>query len=440
MSVGPISGSPNARPIVRWRRTWSSVARRLGRFAPAALVVVLAASASAASLGTVVDGRVVWQDTHRAYRPGLETLSTVTPPGAVEWSTPTEAGWVRILYGPGTGSIPADGRWAREIRLSTRRPFTVNGQTYRVPARYAGQSILLLPIDGGIVWAVEDSRRLQAPPFIDTGSRIELNPAAVRGETPVFFTPYTGRGGSLATGARIIAEVPHRWAALNGPVAASAWTGWLPGRVVRWPTVVSVVAHTVMGHRDLIERTRLADWPTLFLTRVDSLQPKLQPCVASVAALVRTAGGFVLSVRLADPNDGFNAGMTEADYYWSERGGTWTPLTQLYQVQTLVSFVDAGSRAVYWQEVLPALPDGSLHLVQMRFDPVRGDIRPVWLGQFIDGPTFVDGATWVAGIPTDRPGTLRWIAYTPSSSRKAVDPRFAPSGGGGRVPAARGTQ
>lgn len=142
---------------------------------------------------------------------------------------------------------------------------------------------------------------------------------------------------------------------------------------------------------------------------------------AFVQNLTRTYGGFVLDVRLLDATQsGRNSGLLDATYYWSEQTKKWTPLSQIYGVQTLNGFVQTGSNGVYWKQPSP-VGDGSgsqLDVTEMYFDPSTLTTRSVWLGNWFDGPGIVDGDSWVTALPNSMMShpvltPEKWTVYTP---------------------------
>ena len=91
---------------------------------------------------------------------------------------------------------------------------------------------------------------------------------------------------------------------------------------------------------------RIPVWPDYFDATVGQIAPHQTPMAAWPGSITRTQGGFVLSVSLRSAPSGANAGMTGANYYYSMRTGKWTPLNQMYMVQTLTGTLDVGSQAV----------------------------------------------------------------------------------------------
>ena len=392
-----------------------------GRESTAAAHPSLAASTKA----TTFDGRVVYEAAPtraRSYPAGVRAVRQPLSPAGYEEAELDLEGGGQLTYSLGGRHLVPNAPWAQTIRIRPGRPFLVNGRRYSLPSADRKLAILVLPLARGIVWAALDPAPLSQP-VLQSGSGFVPNPASLKGSTPIFYTPY-GKGGSLVQGAQVIARVPWRWQALNGPVAATAWAGWLPAASIRPASSAQVQAHLLRYARtpapnpkmvsNVIERQSLPGFPTLFLQQVGPVQPDKVPCVAYPMQFDRTQGGFVLEVRLIDPNYGMAGGMGEAAYYWSEARGMWTPLTQLAGYQTLDGFIDVGRNAVYWQQPVPeGNGDGTeLGLVQQQFDPATGEISPVFTGDFIYGESFVDGAAWVHATPISAKA-WRWTEYSP---------------------------
>jgi hypothetical protein len=389
---------------------------------------VLLGSVTAAAAGpsgsTTVNGRVIWETVASPYGPGLRTVRHPVPAGinfeAVQGRRGTLV-FQRTAPSNGTHRRSQPFQWIRWT-LSAAKPLAINGHVYWVPRRDRRMTVLVLPLATGIVWAVETPGWPGASPFQQRDGRFAVRPSLLRGSVPVYYTPYSRHGGSLADRARLIADVPHRWMGRDGPVVASAWSAWLPRGHVRPAHVRGMTIHTlVFGpapaspiRQDRVSHAAPPAWPTLGARRVGSLGPRSTPLAATVAALVRTKGGFVLTLAIMDPNHGLNAGLDGAAYYWSESQDQWTPLVQVYGVQTLPNLFAVGTTALYWQLALPVAhgPSGSVHVVQVRFTPGTDTIGPVWVGNLAVGPTWVDGDSWIVGTPSDgrRP---TWIVYTP---------------------------
>lgn len=370
---------------------------------------------------TTFAGQAVWFQGGRRYRAGLHAVDQVTVPLALEQVLVGWGGAAALLkFSSGKTHAAPGVAWEKTIRVGDLHSFTVNGRLYTVPPADVGEATFVLPIAAGIVWGVHRAKTPPAPPVSYGGGLSHVSAQEFQGSTEIYYTPYTAKGGPLTKGARAIADVPDAFTSLNGPFAASAWTGWLPPASVLPAEGARVVAHVVHYSKaqrivsDALHTQSVPGWPTLFLRQVGTVQPGKMPCVVTGLQLDRTVGGIVLQVQLWDANHGMSAGMSEADYYWSQASARWTPLAQLYGVQALVSFMDVGSRAVYWQEALP-LPgatDGGVILAQMRFDPKTRAMTPVWAGGFLYAQTFVDGSAWVHDEPS-RSGKAQWSANAP---------------------------
>jgi hypothetical protein len=114
----------------------------------------------------------------------------------------------------------------------------------------------------------------------------------------------------------------------------------------------------------------------------------------------------------AHTNHGGNAGVWEADYYWSEADNQWVPPTQIYIVQTIVGVSDVGSGSVYWEEALPASSGNDLYVAQMRYDSKTNTMQSLWLVNWVYGPSFADGDSWVVQMPDQT--QKGWTVYTPA--------------------------
>lgn len=304
--------------------------------------------------------------------------------------------------------------WTRTITFKGPT-IRINGTQYTVPVQYQGSKLFVLPVDNGIVWSPSHGL-----------TRNLLHVAKdMHGSTPLYFTPYRSDGGSLSNGAVLIANIPHRWKGYDGPVVASAWAGWLPKgsvarAIVKGPIIVR--QPKLKAGSDQIQgwtpHTRAFDakWPMLFSRNVPENRGGKADYFADVGSLTRTADGFILMVNFADAittnSHARNSGMTGqgAYYYWSDKTHKWTPLTQLYMVQTLTSRFDTGSEAAYWEE------NAGMDIAQIRFDPATNTIKSVWLGNWFYGPSLVNGKSWlvtVGPIPSgpEHPGV--WTVYTP---------------------------
>ncbi len=401
----------------------------------AAATIVLASCGQAAPprspaprrMVTSFDGHAIWFSGGREYRKGLHRVRQVRAPWSYEAVQMNQFGPASLIYAARFGRVSQDGFWGAGMPFGKLRTFSVNGRRYAVPKAYVGMDIAVLPLAGGMVWLATPTHGPENMVGPELGTKT-LNPKATQGSTAIYYTPYRTKGGSLLDGRETIAVLPHRWTGLDGPVAASAWAGWLPKDRVRPPGTASAAAHQLSfdaGQRVIANRVdtkSLPGYPTIFLHDVPRLQAGQHALVAWIGQMTRTAGGFELEVRFFDTNDGLDAsGLASADYYWSETKGVWTPLTQIFADQDIESFVDAGSQAVYWQQALAGSQgDGSrLDLIQMRFDPETDTIAPVWAGGYIYGRTFVDGRSWVHdmlslqhGDPS-LPARSVWTANTP---------------------------
>lgn len=145
---------------------------------------------------TVYDGRVIWGP-ERAYPAGTRNVPGPPAPASLEQA---------VVLGPSSmlnysdgiphlGPNPTASSWMTTASLVGIRSFTVNGSHYLVPPWDQGRTILLLPIDTGIVWAVEDLSSGPSSPVIFTNNRFYPNPLAMRGATPLYVTPYRSGGG-----------------------------------------------------------------------------------------------------------------------------------------------------------------------------------------------------------------------------------------------------
>ena len=372
-----------------------------------------------------------WQVPNLSPYPFGVTTVTSTPsaPSVYEEALRPQQGTAELLVSPTPGSVNADQttnlnafgpRWAQTIKFMTGS-LSINGQTYTVPRAYNKQKLLVLPINNGIVWCTAVAG---SPGGVRPTSKL------LDGATDIYYTPYRRHGGSLMTGAVKIAAVPHRWMGIDGPTIASAWTGWLPTSDVVMPKVSSdTVMHETFklgGSLDVptgvapVHRA-VPSWPTVFMRNLSKAAYYKSPhYLANVQSLTRTNGGFVLTVWFADATmSGRNAGMSGANYYWSEKTRKWTPIDQTYTVQTLPGWTDVGSDGVYEMQPLP-VGNGSgneLDVAEMHFDPSTLTLSSIWLGDWIDGPSFVDGNSWVTVLSRDMPMTgaqpKTWTVYTP---------------------------
>ena|GEM_PF-2311489 len=353
------------------------------------------------------------------YNSGLSTVPVPSAPSAFEQSIrPTDTKTVaEILVSKGYGDVTSPSSWTQQIQF-TGTELQINGQTYTVPPQYAHEQLFVLPVDGGIVWApigkIPDDRM---QPRKD-----------LQGESPIFYTPYAATGGLLSTHMTTIATVPHNWLGPDGPVIASAWTGWLPQSQVAMPKVVSESANDLnFDKSDNISSvqtvTALPDWPTFFLQNLAKASYyKNAHYAAYIQSLTRTKGGFVMNLGFMDATkSGRNAGMTGAAYYWSEQTGKWTPLNQTYTVQTIPAWTDTGSDGVYWIQNSPISgPGNPLAVAEMYFNPATLKTTPIWMGDWFYGESVVDGNSWAVVLSSDEPSTAgeqvkQWTVYTPDA-------------------------
>jgi hypothetical protein len=409
------------------RKAW------MGSLLGLSLLVQLCGSAAQAALPsrratTTFAGHAIWFSGQRTYRPGLQRLQEVSSPWTYESVQLEQYGPSTLTYAKSAGRLSPDGNGLSFIRLDGLSSFTVNGERYSVPRAYAHWHIALLPLQDGVVWLVTPRQGPQN--FVVPGAESDkpsLSAAGLHGATRIYYTPYLPNGGSLLHGRRTIAVLPHRWSGLDAPVAASAWTGWLPSGEVQVARSVVLLAHELSyGKMERLVGNRTVSsappgYPGLFLRRVGGLAPGQHPLIAWVGRMMRTATGFVLEVHFADENYGVgSSGLGAAEYFWSEASRKWTPLTQLFLDETIASFIDVGSGEVYWQHALVPPSGGSrLDLVQMSFDPKTLSIEPIWAGGYVYAQSFVDGATWVHDMPQlthgdpALPATSVWSANTP---------------------------
>ncbi|WP_029422310.1 hypothetical protein [Alicyclobacillus macrosporangiidus] len=370
------------------------------------------------------DNRLHWTGAH-SYTPGVQRTTVVPAPARYESSQiPTDGAVAEISVSNHAARIDPDVHGTPAITAQIvfdGSILRINGQSYTVPDAYRDRQLLVLPLDRGIVWSPTDPQSRSVPHFTMADNRMAPNPAALQGATDIFYTPYRETGGSLADGAVRIASLPHAWKGAPWPVVASAWTGWLPADRVRQPRREEIAGYRISpkengpqyGALQSAQKvTQFAGFPTSFRTSVPGLAKGEQPCVAEVGSLTRTWGGFVLAVTLNDPNHGGNAGVCEADYYWSEADNQWVPLTQIYIVQTIAGFSDAGSGSVYWEEALPASSGNDLYVAQMRYDPKTNTMQSLWLGNWVYGASFVDGDSWVVQMPDQM--QKGWTVYSPA--------------------------
>lgn len=363
---------------------------------------------------------------HPPYTAGLVEIRHPFAPIDYEMSEPSNA-VASIDVSQGTGSLDTSVSWIRRIAFQTST-FEIDGVHYTVPRQYEGMSILLLPLEHGVIWIPQDRHSLNEGVLGFSNNHWFPKKQALVGHTGIFYTPYLQHDGSLSTGVVQIGRLPHAWTGTDGPVVASAWTGWLPNQallepkrnhiVVRQITFKNPVKSTIGSIKTYT--AQLPGYPTAFDWRVRRIQSDFYQLIASVSQISRTKDGFVLLVGLVDPNHGVNGGLSSAAYYWSETRRTWTPLTQLYFEETLTSHIDVGADAVYWEQPL-GTGDGSGKLLdnaEMYFDPDTNTIQSVWLGNWFYGGSTVDGKSWVTKL-ADQPvrgARVRWTVYTPSQA------------------------
>jgi len=273
---------------------------------------------------------------------------------------------------------------------------TVRGVQYRVASADRKRQLLVLPIATGIVWTVLDAKQSSQ---LDEKVFSFDHPLSF----PIYETPYHQTNGSLLTGAHLLATVPQKWLGAQEPRLASAWTGWLPKKQVQaahTPALTSQeVTYTQTSGgpvRIVAVRTERGVTPLFanFLsTRVGLLRRGQTPLAAIPSDLTAVQDGFILTVATRfDPATGANAGMTQANYYYSTKTGEWTPLNQLYVVQTVTGFAVADRQAAFWQQLLPST-GGKVTVGQVWFAPQSLTLTPVWLGNLIMGKARMNGST-----------------------------------------------
>ncbi len=345
------------------------------------------------------------------HSPGLSRHASVTAPAIYEESAAAPSAVAAIYVGRrrhqvmGANTNPLAGSWTKPV-LFHGYTFNINGSRYTVPKADRAPHLLVLPLAQGIVWAP-----------------LPKNPTPLTGTTPLFYTPYCAQGGSLAAGAIVIGRVPHAWYGLDGPIGASAWTGWLSQSRVAPAHVATLVPHQLLLKNGSVKsdttlRSSPPGWPTL-LKRADTGSKNYQTphYTAWPQSLIRTDGGMVLTLAFRRARDmGLNASVTSASYYWSEHTKQWTPINQNYTVQTLGAWTDAGSGAVYSMQPLPV--KNGLDVLETYFNPATLTIRSIWLGNWVYGPSFVKGRSWIVAMPSQMPKSggnqpLAWTVYTP---------------------------
>ena len=359
----------------------------------------------------------VWPSTTQSFSPGLSTSTSAPVPDAFEAamfpSAPADpvSLWVGLYAGGGAQSSPNLPAYLRQLSFP-RSAINIDGIVYHVPAAVAKNSILLLSLVHGVVWAV------------DTGTNNMLNsPAAQQGNDVVYYTPYHVGGGSLAVGAVRIAKIPHNWPGAATANLTTAYSGWIPTASLRAAHVTSQTAYQL--HFKDVNTSAVqsaapiqgnpSGWPNLHDKTVSSRKLIDPSAVASVSHLTRTASGFVLSLRVIQTN-GANF-IIKPTYYWSETTHKWTPLAQLDTVQTLGAYSVAGSRAVYWQQPL-TLQQNGFGVAQMHYNPKTNTTISIWLGNWVFGQSYVAGSSWVNVLASDEPANYKdapkkWTIYTP---------------------------
>jgi hypothetical protein len=363
-----------------------------------------------------------WTGKH-AFASGIHSVDVVQAPARYEMSTLSTFGTAQISVSNGVKIAGAQSSGPPQITkdiVFTGSTLQINGVQYIVAKQYQDTKLLVLPTDKGIVWIPTDQQQRLAQVFDFVNDHIVANATALKGATDIFYTPYKPRGGSLAEGMVRLASLPHAWMGTPEPVISSAWTGWLPANQVMEPHRQSLTGYLISPttpDASTLKSTKVGHqfdgFPTSFDTTTPGLMKGEQPSVALVQSITRTSGGFVLSVGLRDPNHGGNAGITEADYYWSEAADKWVPLTQIYIVQTIVGFTNAGSNGVYWEEALPGQVNDDLYVAQMHYNPQTNTMDSLWLGNWVYGPSFTDGDSWVVQMPNQM--QQGWTVYTPKS-------------------------
>ena len=296
---------------------------------------------------------------------------------------------------------------------------TVRGIRYAIPAQYHSQFLLVLPLETGIVWIPVD--------HLDGGQPQPGNAQVFAFHHPltypIYVTPYRTTSGSLLDGVHIIATLPQKWLGDAQARAATAWTGWLSqGSIARAHlgpfTSEAMLFHVSRSGYESVATVRslgngIPGWPDYFDATVERMAPHQTPLAAWPGSITRTQGGFVLNVSLRWAPSGANAGITGANYYYSMRTGKWTPLNQMYMVQTLTGTMDVGSQAVFWQQPLGTRGD-LLAVPQLWFDPGTDSIQSVWLGNWVNGPSYVDGGTLLfQSMSGGWPPASTWMTYSP---------------------------
>ncbi len=411
-----------------------------------------AGARSAAGGGEVAaasaDMRVATRVAEHRYRTGYGLVASPwQPPYLSSQFTPSwrgAYGGYTILDGTRKMKTATGGLAQQAQSVVFRTPFiTVHGIHYGIPARYRDEFLLVLPLRTGIVWIPVDRR--------DGGQPLPGNAQAFAFRHPLTFpiyvTPYRTAGGSLLEKARVIAILPQKWLGAAQARAATAWTGWLPqGGVARAHlgplTSEAMTFHVGIGYLHVATVQplggRIPVWPDYFGATVGQIARHQTPLAAWPGSITKTQGGFVLSVSLRWAPSGANAGMTGANYYYSMRTGKWTPLNQIYMVQTLTGTLDVGSRAVFWQQPL-GTSGNQLAVPQLWFDPKTDSIHSVWIGNWVNGPSYIDGGTLLfQSMSSGTKPSSTWMTYSPpgrpmslyESTVTLPDGRVVTDGGG----------
>lgn len=373
--------------------------------AAAGLAILPAQMVNAAPKPPEFNAQTMWHKPNGSpYGAGLTTRKTVLSPAALEETTAPRTGGALITVAGPQEPLTTHTTWTREIRFRGPR-LLINGMSYLIPGPYRRHGIFLLPLNHGIVWAPSSS-----------------GPITAAGYTPIFYTPYRARGGSLAVHAHTIASLPHAWRGFNGPTAATAWTGWLPAHAIAPARVGHLTGeYAVFAGNTKIRNTALTAspslWPALLDRRLARPAYTGRPHnAAAIASLTRTNGGMVLQAAFRPVGrPGANAGLTSASYYWSETTYQWTPIAQDYTVQTVPSWTSVGSDGVYGEESLPY--QKGLAVVQTAFSPATLSLHAIWLGQWFTGAAVVAGNAWLTVLPHAQSVGSKppksWTIYTP---------------------------
>ena len=361
--------------------------------------------AAAAAKPSGLNVETLWQKPNGSpYPPGLSTRKTVTSPMAFEETTAPRTGEAVIEVAGGAQPLTNQTAWMREIRYQSTQ-IAINHTVYVIPGPYRHNGIFFLPLARGLVWAPASRGTMPST-----------------GWSPIFYTPYRLQGGSLALHAQTIASLPHAWRGLDGPAAATAWTGWLPSGAVAPARVGHLVGQYAMfsGNREtrnIAITVSPSPWSALLDHQLARAAYYGKPhYAANIMSLTRTYGGMVLQVgfrRLYKPGE--NAGLSMASYYWSETTHKWTPISQDYTVQTVPSWTNIGSDGVYGEESLPY--KNGLAVVQTAFNPATLSLHSIWVGEWFYGASVVEGNAWLVVLPQEQPSWPKppksWTIYAP---------------------------